>query len=323
MPKEPSLNSSMPWVKLWVEFPDDPKIGQCSEGAQLLFVKLLAIAGDCDAEGYLVNGDSPLLARDIAWRLRMDAERTCGLIAELVQYELLEDDEGYLLIPNFSKRQGRSQMQKREKWAERQRRRRERIAATVTGDSVNVTGDNHNSHADVTLPEGEGEGEKRREEGEDESAAASGGQRTSISLSAPGRLPTTPKEAMLHPDIRVFREASGRIPGLKEYELVIQTVQLLRQKIPEEKALVAYLGPFWVAWSGRKTKNGRPYDASSLVWLTEWAVNDHIPASNGSEPQAPKEYTAAAKKKAAREEYERQMAALEAHGNANTNHLAS
>lgn len=313
MPGSPRQSSSMPWIKLWTDFPDDPKVRRCSEGAQLLFIKLLAMAGQCDAEGYLVNGDNPLLSEDIAWRLRMEAERTEALIGELLEMRLLEDDEGYLLIPNFSKRQGRSQMQKRAKWVERQQRRR----ATVTGDNETVTGDNGNvthkgaeCHTIVTLPEGEGEGEKEGEKRERENPAA------------PAPTPTTPKQAMQHPDIRVFREVSGRIPGLREYELVIQTVQLLRQKVPEETALIAYLSPFWLAWSGRKSRNGRPYDASSLVWLTEWAVNDHTPpayATSGSDP--PKEYTAAAKKKAAREEYQRQLAELEAK-NADANHLA-
>lgn len=312
MPKEASLNSSMPWIKLWTEFPDDPKLRRCSEGSQLLFLKLLALAGQCDAEGYLVNGDAPLLAEDIAWRLRIEVERTEGLIDELLQAELLENDEGYLLIPNFSKRQGRSQMQKRAKWAERQQRHRAKMTETVTGDIVDVTSDNNNSHADVTLPEGEKRERRGREEEEGEPAAPA------------LETPTTPKQAMMHPDIQVFREVSGRIPGLREYELVIQTVQLLRQKVPEETALVAYLGPFWVAWSGRKTRDGRPYDASSLVWLTEWAVNGQIPPAytpNGNGKGPPKEYTAAQKKAAAREEYQRQKAALEAQ-NANTDHMA-
>ena len=110
MPNTPKPTSSMPWIKLWTDFPDDPKIAKCSEGAQLLFAKLLCIAGQCDAEGYLVNGDDPLTRWDIAWRLRMELERTESLIDELIGFDLLATDGDYLLIPNFSKRQGRSQM---------------------------------------------------------------------------------------------------------------------------------------------------------------------------------------------------------------------
>ena len=284
MPNIPKPTSSMPWVKLWTDFPDDPKIAKCSEGAQLLFVKLLAIAGQCDAEGYLVNGDDPLTRWDIAWRLRMDLERAGSLIDELLQMDLLADDEGYLLIPNFSKRQGRSQMQKREQWRDRQERHRGKDADIVTGDSDNVTRDNIECHAGVTLPEERREeGEERREEGEDPSTALRSAQDAGGDW-----LPVSPKQAMKHSDIQIFREVAERIPGTRDYGLVIQTIQLLRQKIPEEKALIAYLSPFWLAWSGRKTKDGRPYDLSSLVWLTEWAVNDHIPPAyaNGNGAKA-------------------------------------
>lgn len=275
MPNTPSPSSSMPWVKLWTDFPDDPKLAKCSEGAQLLFVKLLALAGQCDAEGYLVNGDSPLTRWDIAWRLRMDMERAGALVDELIGMELVEDDEGYLLIPNFSKRQGRSQMQKREQWNDRQQRRRGKNAEIVTGDNGNVTSDNKSVTRESRFQR-RGEEEERREEKEGEEEAAAPFDFT----------PQNPKQAMKHPDIRIFREAAERIPGVGQYETAIQTIQLLRQKVPEEKALIEYLSRFWLAWSGRKSKNGRPYDASSLVWLTEWAVNDYIPPENGSGPPA-------------------------------------
>ena len=131
---------------------------------------------------------------------------------------------------------------------------------------------------------------------------------------------------MKHPDIRVFREATERIPGVSQYETAIRTVQLLRQKVPDESALVAYLSPFWLAWCGRKTKDGKPYDLSSLVWLTEWAVNDHIPPvyqGNGKQPTGPPaEYTAESKQAAARAEYQRQKAELEAKNGAGSDCLA-
>jgi hypothetical protein len=216
-------------------------------------------------------------------------------------------------------------MQKREKWVERQRRSRAKRATngviTVTGDNNHVTRDNIDCHAGVTLPEGEGEKRERREEGEEESAAAA--------LPADW-LPENPKQAMRHPDIRIYREVCERIPGIDQYRTTIQTIQLLRQKVPEETALVAYLSRFWLAWSSRTTRGGKPYDLSSLAWLTEWAVNDHIPPAtpngNGRGKLAPPgEYTAQQKKSKAREEYLRQVAALEAQDagtNDNNDHLA-
>lgn len=296
MPGVPSLSSSMPWVKLWNDFLDDPKIGMLPDSAQLFFVKLLALAGESDAEGYLVNGEAALSVRQIAWRFRMTEQDAQSCIDQLIEAGLAAWDEGYLLVVNFSKRQGRSQMSKREKWAEWQRTHRTKKAQSVINDNGDVMPDN------VIVIKAEEEEEKEEEKEEEEEVESRGDW-----------IPKHPKEAMKHPDIQVYQAVSERIPGIGQYDLVIQTVQLLRQKIPEEAALVAYLSPFWLAWSGRKTKNGRPYDASSLVWLTEWAVNDHIPPAyreNGNGP--PREYTAEAKKKAAQAEYQRQLAELEA-----------
>jgi len=95
-------------------------------------------------------------------------------------------------------------------------------------------------------------------------------------------IPETPKQAMEHPDIREFQAICGRIPGARDYKLVIDTIRLLYRKHGDN--LVDELKPYWLAWSSRKNKNGRNYDPSSLVWLVEWAVNGEIPRVNGSEP---------------------------------------
>jgi hypothetical protein len=90
---------------------------------------------------------------------------------------------------------------------------------------------------------------------------------------------------MLHPDVKVFAQATGgRIPGLSQYRSVIEAVRFLRlrQKL-DDKALVKYLVPYWLAWSSRKRVDGRPYDPGNITWLVEWALNGSIPP-----PGAPK-----------------------------------
>jgi hypothetical protein len=96
-------------------------------------------------------------------------------------------------------------------------------------------------------------------------------------------IPDTPKQAEEHPDIQAFKAICGRIPGRRDYSLVIETIQLLRARYGEK--LVNQVKSYWLAWSTRKTQGGRPYDKASLVWLTEWAVNGEIPRANGSEPK--------------------------------------
>jgi hypothetical protein len=97
-------------------------------------------------------------------------------------------------------------------------------------------------------------------------------------------IPETPKEAAEHPDIRVFMDACGRIPGVKQYRVVIDTVRYLRTKYPRDSDLAGYLQRFWIAWSGRVGLTGKKYDPSSLVWLTEWATNGEIPEVHSRSP---------------------------------------
>jgi hypothetical protein len=153
----------MPWVKLYTDLLDDPKVGFLSEGAQLLFVKLILLAGECDAEGYIANGEDPLTTQQIAWRLRIPPNEVKSRLAEIASAGLIEDEDGIILLINFQKRQGRSQSEKREAWRERKRKQRQ------ARDSENVTRDTTVTPARVTPLEGEGEGEREKEgEGEEE-----------------------------------------------------------------------------------------------------------------------------------------------------------
>jgi len=96
-------------------------------------------------------------------------------------------------------------------------------------------------------------------------------------------IPETPAQAMEHPDILAFQKVCSRIPGQRDYAVVIETIQFLRKKHGDQ--LDETLKPYWLAWSTRKTKDHKPYNPSSLVWLCEWAVNGQIPQANGSEPK--------------------------------------
>ena len=107
----------------------------------------------------------------------------------------------------------------------------------------------------------------------------------SISVSGEGvkgeglPLPISPAEAMVHPDVRIYTAVTGgRIPGLSQYRLVIETVRLLRAREKlDDAALRTYLLPYWLAWSSRRRQDGRLYDPGNISWLTEWALNESIP----------------------------------------------
>ena len=95
-------------------------------------------------------------------------------------------------------------------------------------------------------------------------------------------IPETPREAARHPDIKLYETITNRFPGDREYRVIIDTIQHLREQHPD---LQTYLVPFWTAWSTRKTKSGQLYKPSSLVWLCEWAMQGSIPSANGHEPK--------------------------------------
>lgn len=120
-------------------------------------------------------------------------------------------------------------------------------------------------------------------------------------------MPTTPKEAQAHPDIRVYVQVSARVPGQAQYKQVIDTIQLLREKLgADDEQLMSYLKPYRDAWVNGKRKDGQLYNPAAIAWLTEWALNGHIPQQ--AAPQAAHE-NVIADKDAARARIQRARAA--------------
>jgi hypothetical protein len=95
-------------------------------------------------------------------------------------------------------------------------------------------------------------------------------------------VPTTQREAADHPDIQLFQEITGWFPGASNWGTILDVFAILRSK---GKDLREYLPEFWMAWSTRKAKGGKPYSKNSPVWYAEWAMSGKIPSANGHEPQ--------------------------------------
>lgn len=160
---------SMPWIKTWTEALDDHKLARLSDRTWRRFAELCLVAGECDAEGYLANGEELLGLADVAWRLRVDEAGLTEDVRILQGMDLVtQDEDGAWLVTNFAKRQGRSQSDKRKAWRDRKKRQRdhEREEAgtppTVTGDEENVTRDSRVTGTGTGA--GVPAGEKRREE---------------------------------------------------------------------------------------------------------------------------------------------------------------
>lgn len=89
----------------------------------------------------------------------------------------------------------------------------------------------------------------------------------------------TVSQAARLPELRIFREATGRIPGQGQYETVWQTIRKMNGNGNAE-----YLRPFWLEWSKRG------YNPSGLAWLTDWAVSGNMPGNQKQSPKQEREY---------------------------------
>lgn len=121
------MAGGMPWVKVYTEMLDDPKMAKINDIAKWRFIQLILVAAECDAGGAFVVGDDVMTTEEIAWRLRMDKDLLQKDIDILVQAGVMSMDGTILEIPKFADRQGPTQKEKRAIWKERQQKRRERV----------------------------------------------------------------------------------------------------------------------------------------------------------------------------------------------------
>ena len=120
--------SSMPWIKLHTRMLDDSRLGTLPDALKWRLLELNLLAGECDAEGYLVNGDEPLDMEAIAWRLRRNPSDLTADLEILAQRGFMAFEDETWLVVEFAETQGRPQHEKRTQWRERKRRQREREA---------------------------------------------------------------------------------------------------------------------------------------------------------------------------------------------------
>ena len=245
------------WVKLYIEILDDPKMGRLPNHLWRRLVELILLAGRQGDDGALPP------VEEMAWSLRLSADRALEDLHSLAETGVVHEAEpGRWVVTHFKERQ-------RSESLERVRRYRERHG-NGPGNAGAAGGDSP-SPSD-SLEEGV--------QGEEPVDAP----RPAPRVMGQAGLPQSPAEAMLHPDVRVFTAATGgRIPGLSQYRAVVETVRLLRlrEKL-EDPALEEWLKPYWLAWSGRRRLDGRPYDPGNITWLTEWALNGSIPPAGGA-----------------------------------------
>jgi len=260
------------WYKTYVEDVFSKTRMQLPDWLFRRLVEFEAFAADFGEDGLL-----PPVA-DMAWILRpVDETKLSEALLALSQVgEVEQTPEGGWRLTHFEKRQERVSPAERT----RQSRLRHNYMPTRNNSlqprDSDVTDDETKRYREVA------EGVTTSSSSSSESVSLSGSDSEGGGVGEGDWIPESPAQAKTHPDIQTFQAICGRIPGVRDYELVISTIQLLRAKHGAQ--LIEAVKPCWLAWSTRKTKNGRKYDAASLVWLTEWAVNGQIPPANGREP---------------------------------------
>jgi hypothetical protein len=269
------------WIKLYIEILDDPKMGRLPNHLWRRAVELFLLAGRQGNDGALPP------VEEMAWILRLSPQAGDKLLEDLhglAEVGIVhacastagtgEAEPGKWMVTHFAKWQAAIPVDERvRQFRERNggvtkdgTRRYKRCNEVEVGPSTSTSPSE--SLEEQGLQE-QGETQRRQEVPRSEDPLA---------------LPTSPAEAMQHPDVRVFAAVTGgRIPGLSQYQTVIGTVRFLRAREKlDDAALQAYLAPYWLAWSSRKRLDGRPYDPGNITWLAEWAVNGSIPTPGGS-----------------------------------------
>ena len=79
---------------------------------------------------------------------------------------------------------------------------------------------------------------------------------------------------------KLFQAITGMaaIPGTQLDKVLPALETLWYQHGKDADGLVAYLKPFYDAWTKRKSKNGTHYSKANCSWLYDWAVAGEIPA---------------------------------------------
>ena len=249
------------WIKLFIEILDDPKMGRLPNHLWRRAVELFLLAGRQGNDGALPP------VEEMAWILRLSPQSGDKLLEDLqglAEVGVVHSAQpGQWTVTHFAKWQAAIPVD------ERIRQFRERNGGAVTG---HVVTNNVTSRYKIS---------NEAEAGASTSTSHSESFKEQVETMV---LPRSPAEALLHPDVQVFVALTGgRIPGLSQYQTVIETVRLLRQRAKlGEAELRAYLAPFWLAWSSRKRLDGRPYDRGNITLLAEWALNGSIPPAGGA-----------------------------------------
>lgn len=235
------------WIKLYLEILEDPKMGRLPNHLWRRGIEFFLLAGK--------NGDTGALppVEEMAWALRSSDDEVRKSLMSLAEIGVVHETPEGWVVTHFKDRQYSESYERVKRYRNAKRNEDET--------EVYLSSSSSDSGFSDSLSEGGGVGEGTND----------------------SRNPETPKQAASHPDIMAYQRICGGFPGERDYAKIIETIQFLRGKYGDK--LEETLKPYWLAWSTRRNKDGKPYSPHSLVWLCEWAMQGDVPRANGHEPK--------------------------------------
>jgi hypothetical protein len=272
------MGKKMPWFRMYSEALNDRKFkricrttGQSMTSVIGFWTILLIMANDSPQRGTLLFSDDVIITdddilaetglQDATFHLLIQTFKNLGLISQ--------DVAGAYFISSWDKRQYQS-----DNVTERVRKHREKKKEL---EKQNETFLKRFRNA----PETEADTETETEEEGALPLPATFKPKTDNtggSFQPPDFRTMGIKQAYELPAISQYRRVTGRDPGLPELSEIY--ARLNGTGMSDE-----HLTRFWVVWTTRKTKSGKPYRRDNPAWL-DWALSDSIPAETKREPKS-------------------------------------
>ncbi len=103
------MPDAKPWLKMWVEWIDDPKMDRLSLEEQGAWWRLVSLAHRCAAGGRIITGGVSLSVEEILKTLKVsdphEQEAFRRMVDKMTSWGSLQKDGGALFITNYKKRQ--------------------------------------------------------------------------------------------------------------------------------------------------------------------------------------------------------------------------